>query len=79
MLTHEAMHIAGEFNEQRADCGAFQRNHVTASLLGVPTAVATRNAIDVHRKRPTHNPKYYSVECRPGGDLDERLPGAVWG
>lgn len=79
ILTHEAMHVAGEFNEQLADCQAFQRNHVTAELLGVPAHVAAQNAIDVHRDRPSQNRKYYSSECRPGGSMDERLAGAVWG
>lgn len=79
ILTHEAMHIAGEFNEQLADCQAFQRNHVTAALLGVPEHIAERNAVELHQKRPTHNKKYYSRECRPGGKMDERLAGAVWG
>ena len=78
ILSHEAMHVAGEFNEQLADCKAFQRNHVTAKLLGVAPQVAAQNAIEVHRNRPTHDSKYYSPHCRPGGSMDEHLPGAVW-
>ena len=78
ILTHEAMHIAGEFNEQLADCQAFQRNHKTAELLGVPKHIAERNAVELHHRRPTHNKKYYSSECRPGGNMDEQLEGAVW-
>ncbi len=77
VLTHEAMHVAGEFNEKLADCQAFQRNHLMAELLGVPGDVATKNAIDAHRTRSTWHP-YYSPQCEPGKAMDEKLPNAVW-
>ena len=51
VLTHEAMHVAGEYDEVKADCMAFQRNHKTAMYLGVPKNVATRNAVHLHRFR----------------------------
>ena len=77
VLTHEAMHVAGIYNEKRADCSAFQRNHRTAILLGVPGNVAILNARDLHRTRAPSHP-YYSPECEPGGGMDEKLPDAVW-
>jgi len=71
------MHAAGEFNEELADCQAFQRNHRVAMLLGVPNELAAKNAIDIHRTRSNRHP-YYSSRCEPGKDLDEKLYDAVW-
>lgn len=77
VLTHETMHVAKEFNEIKADCQAFQRNHRTAMILGVPGNIAIQNAIEIHQNRSPRHP-YYSAECRPGGELDEKLEDAVW-
>ena len=77
VLTHETMHVAGEFNEELADCQAFQRNHKMAELLDVPSNVAAKNAVDIHRTRSKRHP-YYSPQCEPGMDMDEKLPNAVW-
>lgn len=77
VLTHEAIHVAGIINEIKTDCMAFQRNHRTAKILGVPEGIANQNAISLHRYRsPRHT--YYSKDCEPGGKLDEHLPDAVW-
>ena len=78
VLTHETMHVAGEYNEIKADCQAFQRNHRTAKILGVPEGIANQNAITIHRYRSPRG-RYYSTDCRPGGSLDEKLADAVWG
>lgn len=77
ILTHEAMHVAGEFNESLADCMAFQRNHKMAEQLGVPSLTAAINSRDLHRSRSSRHP-YYSTECEPGGRMDEGLSDAVW-
>ena len=77
VLTHEAMHVAGEFNEVIADCKAFQRNHRMAELLGVPKHISVKNAVDAHRNRSKRHP-YYSEKCEPGQAMDEKLPDAVW-
>lgn len=77
VLTHEAMHVAGIYDEQEADCSAFQRNHKMAELLGVPRHIAGRSAIVLHRMRPD-NPGYYAADCEPGMARDEQLEGAVW-
>lgn len=76
-LTHEAMHIGGEYNEIKTDCMAFQRNHRMAELLGVPTWLAEKTARNLHRQRSPRHP-YYSEECEPGRALDENLPDAIW-
>ena len=77
VLTHEAMHVADEFNEPLADCKAFQRNHKMAELLGVPRRIAAINGRDVHLSRSSRHP-YYSTECEPGRGMDEGLSNAVW-
>lgn len=77
VLTHEAMHVAGQFNEPLADCQAFQRNHLMAQYLGVPEYIAQQNAIDAHRYRSKQHP-YYSPQCEPRKAMDEELPHAVW-
>ena len=77
VLTHETMHVAGEYNEPRADCQAYQRNHKMAELLGVRPDIAALNGRYLHRHRsPKHD--YYSPACEPGGGFDEKLPHAVW-
>lgn len=77
VLTHEAMHVAGEYNEILTDCKAFQRNHRMAKLLGVSDVIAEQNAIDIHKYRSVRHP-YYSTECEPGTSMDEKLADAVW-
>lgn len=77
VLTHEAMHVAGIYNEQEADCAAFQRNHRMAQLLGVPRNISGQSAIVLHRFRPQTR-GYYAADCEPGQARDEKLPDAVW-
>lgn len=77
VLTHEAMHVARVYDELKADCKAFQRNHRMAEALGVPPRVAAQTAIVAHRFR-YKNHAYYNPECEPGGPLDDKLPDAVW-
>ncbi|MEM1082164.1 MAG: hypothetical protein AAGH65_11330 [Pseudomonadota bacterium] len=77
VLTHEAMHVAGEFNEVVADCQAFQRNHKMAEQLGIQRPLAATHAQQIHRTRSSRHP-YYSSDCEPNRRLDERLPDAVW-
>lgn len=77
VLTHEAMHINQEYDEMRADCQAFQRNHKMAEYLGVAPPLAAQSAILIHRFRNMHHP-YYSAQCEPGRALDEKLRDAIW-
>lgn len=77
MFTHEVMHIRGEYNEQKTDCQAIQRNHLLAAQMGVDPFVARQNAIlfydTLYKKHPYYNPK-----CAPGSALDEGLANSIW-
>lgn len=85
LLTHESMHVRGEYNEARTECEAVQRNFRTAKLLGVPERIAKRNALDYYytiymsRSYADGDPdRYFSAQCFPGGELDEGLRDASW-
>jgi len=85
MLTHESMHVRGEYNEARTECEAVQRNFRAAKLLGVPDRTAKSNALEYYysiympRAHPTGEPdRYFSEECAPGKELDERLSDSTW-
>ncbi|MCU0262245.1 MAG: hypothetical protein MUF09_01020 [Candidatus Nanopelagicales bacterium] len=75
VLTHEAMHVAGERNEALTECRALQEDARTVVLLGGTAAqgaqLARRVAAEVYPRMPD---EYRSPECRPGGGLD-RTPG----
>lgn len=79
VLTHEAMHMAGERAEAATECQAMQRDVTTAQLLGATPdqarALARRYWNEVYPRMPS---AYRSGECRPGGALDEGLPTAPW-
>jgi hypothetical protein len=85
LFTHESMHIRGELNEARTECQAVQRDYRAAKLLGVPDAIAQRNALDYYahdyRQRGTQGimqAAYYSDECAPGRAMDEHLSDSTW-
>ncbi len=85
IFTHESMHVRGERNEAVTECEAVQRNYRAARLLGVPDEVARRNARQyyevIYRERGQIGglqSAYYSVECAPGGALDEHLSDSSW-
>jgi hypothetical protein len=85
MLTHESMHVRGEYNEVITECEAVQRNYRTAKLLGVPDNIAQKNALDYYYgyylKRPemgTMQSAYFSDQCAPGKELDEHLSDSTW-
>lgn len=85
LFTHEVMHVRGERNEAITECQAVQRNARTARLLGVPDAVARRNAADYYEKLYLQRGTigglqagYFSAECAPGKALDERLDDSTW-
>ena len=61
-------------------------NEAKMELLGVPEAIAKRNALDYYNNgyqlRGTiggMQGAYYSTECAPGKALDEHLPDSTWG
>jgi hypothetical protein len=79
ILSHEARHMAGETSEGVAECGAVQRDAQTAELLGADPDQALRLARTYWRDVYPHlSDDYLSPDCRPGGPLDEGLPGAPW-
>lgn len=49
MLTHESMHVRGEYNEAITECEAVQRDYRAARLLGVPDKVARKSALAYYR------------------------------
>jgi hypothetical protein len=79
VITHEAMHMAGELAEARAECLAVQRDAELARALGATQqqalALARQYWLEVYPKMPD---EYRSGECGPHGGLDEHLPGAPW-
>ncbi len=79
VLTHEAEHMAGLTGESSAECAAVQRDATTARLLGATqqqaAALAAAYWSEVYPGMPDD---YRSGECRAGGAMDERLPGAPW-
>lgn len=79
VLTHEAMHMAGEPNEARTECFAVQRNAAMAVLLGSTPdqakAMSVRYFDAIHHRLPR---EYHSRECREGGEWDEGLVTSPW-
>jgi hypothetical protein len=79
VLTHEAMHLGGETSEKFAECMAVQRDYLTAKALGASDEDAADLAKTYYAKHyPKTNDSYQDPECKPKGDLDERLPHASW-
>jgi hypothetical protein len=79
VLTHAAMHMRGEPNEEVAACEAVQRDALTAQALGAsPQAartVALRYWMVVYPRMPDD---YVTGDCALGGALDEHLASAPW-
>ncbi len=79
VLTHEAMHMAGETAEAVAECRAVQRDARTAELLGATPEQARRLAAAyVRNVLPQMPEEYLSPDCVAGGALDERLTSSPW-
>jgi hypothetical protein len=79
VLTHEAMHLRGEPNEEIAECEALQRDALTAQALGATVtearSLARRYWLVVYPRMPDD---YVTGKCAPGGELDEGLASAPW-
>ena len=79
VLTHESMHMAGDPVEATAECAAVQRDVQTAELLGASQfdaqGLARRYWTNAY---PRLTDNYRSVDCAPGGSLDEHLASAAW-
>ncbi|GAB3679655.1 hypothetical protein [Angustibacter aerolatus] len=79
VLTHETRHVAGVTTENAAECGAVQRDAVTARLLGATAeqavALARSHWTTTYPRMPD---AYRDGGCAPGGTLDEHLAAAPW-
>lgn len=79
VLTHEAMHMAGQIVEAHAECEAVQRDAATARLLGAGADDAAALARAYWRSAYPFMPDdYRDGGCRAGGTLDERLGDGPW-
>jgi hypothetical protein len=79
-LTHEAEHIRSPPSpEFVTDCYAAQDMRRTAELLGTTAIEARRLSVWYWRVwYPQQSDEYVSVECRPGGPLDETPGDGTW-
>jgi hypothetical protein len=85
LLTHESMHVRGEYNEALTECEAVQRNYRAAKILGVPARIAKKDALayyygDYMRREQIGGlaGSYYSDQCAPGRGMDEYLSDSTW-
>ncbi|MCQ8102920.1 hypothetical protein NP590_02280 [Methylomonas sp. SURF-2] len=85
MFTHESMHVRGETNEARTECQAIQRDTRAAMLLGVPEALARKQALDFYFNSYMGrsgdgwmSAQYFSDQCAPGKAMDEQLSDSTW-
>lgn len=79
MLTHESMHVRGEYNEVITECEAVQRDYRAAKLLGVPDKTAKKNALEYYNTQyPLNMFTYFSDKCGPEKDMDEHLVDSTW-
>jgi hypothetical protein len=79
LLAHESMHVRGIGSEAEAECLGMQEIPRVARLLGLASDEA-RGVAQRYWKGwyPLRDPKYRSVECRDGGDLDGTPGSEVW-
>lgn len=79
VVSHEANHLLGEFDEAVTDCRAMQNDAMTARRLGATPAQARKLAlaywISVYPDMPD---AYRSTKCREGGPLDKTPLDGVW-
>jgi len=85
MLTHESMHVRGEYNEAITECEAVQRNYRAAKLLGVADGTARKNALDYYyhsylgkANLGWFSARYFSDQCAPDKAMDEHLIDSTW-
>jgi hypothetical protein len=79
VLTHEAVHLAGEQVEARTECRALQRDSLVASSLGASPAAARTLAERYARLAyPRVTSSYRAPECREDGPWDETPGDGVW-
>lgn len=71
ILLHELGHVAGDHNEARVNCHAYQKLPLALEQLGLPTEAAESGAlVAMLTAERVDLPEYFSDECRPGGEYD---------
>ncbi len=79
VVSHEANHLRGEFNEATTDCRAMQNDSATAQRLGATPIQARRLAlaywISVYPDMPD---AYRTDKCHEGGPLDSTPTDHIW-
>lgn len=71
VLTHEAVHVAGEQDEAITECTALQLSPETMNMFGVSEEEAREYLDDYYENiYPNQRKQYISEECRDGGELD---------
>lgn len=79
VLTHETMHLGGEYNEANAECFAIQHDSQMAQILGAtPTQGDTLAETYWREVYPHMRDDYRTSECVPGGALDIHPDTPEW-
>jgi hypothetical protein len=78
ILTHESMHVRGEYDEQKTECQAIQRNAYAGKLLGIPDTLADKNASYYYESLYKNRHSYFTPACAPGAAMDEQLSYSTW-
>ena len=78
-VAHEASHLAGIFDEAKAECSAIQRAAETMTSLGATRAEATRQVkMYLALVYPQVPANYRSAECKSGGAMDLTPKDGAW-
>ena len=79
VLTHEAMHLDGHYDEATAECLAMQADAEMARLLGA-TAARAQELADTYARDmyPRMREGYTSPDCVQGGPMDATPNDDVW-
>lgn len=79
ILTHETMHLSGEYVEAAAECFAIQKDAAMAALLGADTATGRAHAARYFDEvYPRMREDYRSAECAASKAMDLAPETAQW-
>ena len=82
VVSHEAYHLWGAFEEAKAECYGLQSIFYVADQLGASLEQGKELGrlywTTLYRVHGTKWPKYWSPDCRNGGRLDLRPNDARW-
>lgn len=72
VLTHESIHVSGDYNESSTECKAVQYNAKTAKLLGATTINSQKLAEKYYTTMyPNLRKNYITEECAENKELDQ--------